>query len=153
MSKSFKHSRGIVGFFFRFSEWLDVERNTSMMQFIAEKARNFFNYVPKNTKKQHQEFAKAQNEFGLSIKEIDQQAKRLRVWSIILLLFAIVIGAIGVYEFTQGLYLASVVTIIMMGISLIMAFRYHFLGFEMRQRKLGCSFKEWFTQGLMGRKK
>ena len=38
-------------------------------------------------------------------------------------------------------------------IALVLAFRYHFWYFQMKQHKLGCTFNEWYRQGLLGEKK
>lgn len=33
-----------------------------------------------------------------------------------------------------------------------LAFRYHFWLFQLEKRKLGCSFREWLKEGLLGKK-
>lgn len=155
MKTSYKNTRGIINFFFRFHEWLDIKRTTITGQAILEKIKIIFGNVAHTSRdsKQKQEFEKIIQELGLTAQQITQQAKRLRIWSILLFIFSFVVGAVGVYQLTQGSVRASIVTFIVMGISFTISFRYHFLAFQMQQKKLGCSIREWFKQGLIGREK
>ena len=155
MKTSYKNTRGILGFFFRFHEWLDIKRTAIAGQTILEKIKMIFDDAAKNTSssKQKQEFENIIQEFGLTDSQIKQQAKSLHIWSILLFIFSFVVGAVGIYQLTHNSVRAAIVTFIVMGISFTMSFRYHFLSFQMQQRKLGCSIGEWFKQGLIGREK
>lgn len=155
MKTSYKNTRGIFNFFFRFREWLDIDRTTTTGKTILEKMKIFFGDVVRHSssEKQKQEFEKVTNEFGLTALQIEQQAKRLRIWSFLLFVFTFVVGAVGVYQFVHSFFRASVVTFIVMGISFTMSFRYNFFAYQMQQRKLGCSVGEWFKKGIIGREK
>jgi intracellular multiplication protein IcmV len=53
----------------------------------------------------------------------------------------------------MGSIKAFIVSLVVTLIALILAYRYHFWYFQMKQRKLGCTFSEWYKQGLFGEKK
>ena len=56
------------------------------------------------------------------------------------------------YLLIAGSYRGAMVGTGVSGLLLSMTFRYHFWYFQIQQRRLGCSFNEWFQQGILGRK-
>jgi intracellular multiplication protein IcmV len=55
------------------------------------------------------------------------------------------------YQLFYGSYQAAIVSFIILWIALVLAFRYHFWYFQIKNRKLGCTVYEWY-RGLLGDK-
>jgi intracellular multiplication protein IcmV len=67
-----------------------------------------------------------------------------------MLLIAFLIFFYDMYLFIVGGYLGGLLGLVLMLIALTLAFRYHFWYFQIKHRKLNCSLKEWYKQGLKG---
>lgn len=65
------------------------------------------------------------------------------------------IGCLGViyvvYMFFYGSWRAVMLSLVVDALAWVLAFRYHFWYFQVKTRKLGVTFKEWYRSGLMGR--
>ncbi len=97
-------------------------------------------------------FADAVARLQLTEAEIDEKAQSLFRMAMFFLAFAVGMFAYAMYLFWQssphGAFAAT-------GISLVifaMAFRYHFWFFQVKHRKLGCTFKEWWNSSVDGSK-
>jgi intracellular multiplication protein IcmV len=75
---------------------------------------------------------------------------RLSQWMIV---FAFFVLCYSGYQVFYGSIKAAIVSLVVMMIALVLAFRYHFWYFQIKKRKLGCTVEEWYRQGLMGEKK
>jgi intracellular multiplication protein IcmV len=64
---------------------------------------------------------------------------------------SILMIAYWIYLFIHGLPLAAVVCIVLTLLLWAYAFREHFNYFQMKQRRLGCTFKEWFAAIFKGK--
>ena len=63
-----------------------------------------------------------------------------------MLLSACLIFVYAGYQFFYGSIKAFIVSLVVMLIALVLAFRYHFWYFQIKQRKLGCTFNEWYRR-------
>ena len=67
-----------------------------------------------------------------------------------MVVLAVLILMYSVYLFIEGGHKGGIVALVVMFIALVLAFRYHFWYFQIKQRKLGCTIQEWFNHGLKG---
>lgn len=155
MKESYSTTRGLLERVFNVRYWMDLDRAGTGVHYILSQFRQLFS--PQNTKiskKNKQEaFDHVQKTFGLSDEVVLKQSRRLRLWAIIMVLFSCALIAVAVHYLRHGLIMASIMSFVMVNIAWVLAFRYHFLSFEMKERRLGCTVGEWFKQGLLGRKK
>ncbi len=81
---------------------------------------------------------------------------RQREFKRLIIVFSIVgfgILAYAIYLFWDGSFKGGIASF---GLTLLIfsySFRYHFWLFQIRQRKLGCTLREWLDSGFMGDKK
>jgi len=93
---------------------------------------------------QQETFDQAIARFNLTDKELQDMAMGYCFYAWFFVFLAVVSIAIGTYllihhgTFT-GFLLSLAVTALFLG----QAFRYHFWYFQIKQRKLGCTFEEW----------
>ena len=148
-SKSESRIGGVLSRIINIRSWSDWDRMKSFTLYLFNGIKKFM--VPqKNVESESFEAAKKR----LNLTDTDilrRQAGLLRVcW--LMLLFAFGLLCYSMYHFFYLNLLGGFLSLIVMCIALILAFRYHFWYFQMKERKLGCSFREWYQQGLRGNK-
>lgn len=150
--KTGKKSR-VGGFFrrtFNFRYWADFDRTKSITGYILEVIKNFI--LPKSNKNV-ESFESAVSRWNLTEKELENRQKGLMRLAIIMLVLAFSLVCYAIYHIFYGSLYAMGVSIVLALLALMLAFRYHFWQFQIRQRKLGCTIQEWYEVGIKGGKK
>lgn len=130
--------------------WSDWPRMKSLTLYLTDSIKRFF--VPQ--KKQVTEtFAQAKIRLQLSDKELLARQKGLFRLSIMMLVMAFLLLCYAIYQFVFMNIMAGILSIIVMLIACVLAFRYHFWYFQMKSKTLGCTLTQWFKQGLLGDKR
>ncbi|KTC85191.1 type IVB secretion system protein IcmV [Legionella brunensis] len=148
-----KKSTRIVTIFkriFNVRAWLDFERLKACTSYIVAGFQKLF--IPRQPKGQTESFEEAIAKMNLS--EADLQAKKIALYrlSILMITAATCIFFYAAYHLYYGSYKAFIISLVLVLVALVLAFRYHFWYFQIKERKLGCSFNEWYRQGLKGDK-
>lgn len=147
--KSGSRTVGVVGRVFNVRSWMDFDRMKSFTLYLTSGFRQMF--VPQE-REVEETFEEAMARLNLS--EQDLQSKQTALYRLCLLMCgaALLVFAYAVYHLFYGGYRATIISLAIMLIALALAFRYHFWYFQIRERKLGCTFREWYRKGLMGGK-
>ncbi|CAM2813839.1 intracellular multiplication protein IcmV [Legionella steigerwaltii] len=130
--------------------WFDWERMKAFTLYLGNGCKRLF--VPQK-EVEGESFNEAVKQLNLSDENILAKQKSLFRLSIIMVLAAVVILGYAGFQLFYGSIKAFLVSLIVTMIALVLAFRYHFWYFQMKNRKLGCTFNEWYRQGLLGEKK
>ncbi|AHE68202.1 type IVB secretion system protein IcmV [Legionella oakridgensis] len=139
----------IVRSIFNIRGWADWDRVKGAAAYIGNGLKRLF--VPqRGAPKVSFEEVKAQ--FNLTDGELLAKQKALFRLCLFMIFIAILLLAYAIYRCVLGHMLAFWLSLIVTFIALILAFRYHFWYFQIKERKLGCSVHEWFRQGIMGDK-
>lgn len=129
--------------------WIDWERMKSISWYLWSGFKKFF--VPqKNISKES--FKEIQHRLHLNDSDLMARQIGLLRLSKLMLCGAILLFGYTIYLFADGGWRGGVVGLIVTAIAIVLAFRYHFWYFLIKERKLGCTFQEWYKQGLMGEK-
>ena len=80
------------------------------------------------------------------------QQKSLFRLSIFMVCLGLGFFGYALFELFMGTWLAMLITLIVVAFAFALAFRYHFLYFQMKEKKLGCTLSEWLHQGLLKEK-
>ena len=88
----------------------------------------------------------------LTDSELLLRQKALLRLSLLMVGFAVLLFFYAMYNFYFLHVSAGILSFVVMLIALVLAFRYHFWHFQIKERKLGCSIREWYKQGLLGEK-
>jgi intracellular multiplication protein IcmV len=129
--------------FFNPSSWFGVGQVKSSTFFIWDVVKGIF-YPP--VAQQKETFEEAKKRLHLSDAEIDQNGQDY-------LLYALVFLLLGAFTFIFTCYLlfkhssfsGFLLGLAVTGLFLSQAFKYHFLFFQIKHRKLGCTFDEWWS--------
>lgn len=137
---------------FNIRQWSDYDRLKSFTKFLGAGIKKMV--IPQ--KEKIADTKKTFTEASLSMKLTDQdlveRRKGLYRLSVLMSCVAFAIIAYGVFLLVYGHYRAFVISLVVGSIGFVLAFRYHFWYFQIKERRLGCTFKEWLWEGLLGRK-
>jgi intracellular multiplication protein IcmV len=133
--------------FFNFRGWLGwdgIIQNTTMIKSLVVSL--FVLKQPTRT----ESFEEALVRLNLSEADIQNRAQQSQRQFFIFFIAAIILFLYALVLFVQQAYAAALGTFGLTAFLLAQAFRYHFILFQITQRKLGCSLREWFREGVLG---
>lgn len=127
--------------FFDPSSWIGYEDLKSQNKTLFDILMTLF-VVPKAETKET--FEQAMQRFQISLSQADDIAATYRTYAILFVMLGIVVACFAFYL----LFFHFVLTGFLLGIAstallLVQAFKYDFWAFQIKQRKLGCTFAEW----------
>lgn len=132
--------------------WMGMEQIKGNGQTIGQITKRLFDASDSSKKNPPKTFEEAMERYKLS--EADLQ-KRMRS-SLRLVYFCLGLSVLLIiytlYLFFSHLVLSGFVTIMLTLLLWAYAFREHFNYFQMKQRRLGCTFREWFISTFKGSK-
>lgn len=145
--------RGIVGTMkriFNVRLWADTARIKSYWQYIVSSIKNML--VPQR-KVVGETFEAAKTRMNLTDEDLLRRQRALFQFSLLMLAMCFLLCMYAVYQLVYGSIQGFLLTLSIGCIAAVIAFRYHFWYFQIKEKKLGCSVKEWFKFGLLGEKR
>ncbi len=141
---------GIIKSLFNVKQWFDWERIKAFTLYLKNGIKKFF--VPQQNDVV-ESFAEAKARLDLSDEDLLSRQKALYRLSLMMVIISVLLLFYAFYNLYLGSLRAFYLSLVVMLIGLVLAFRYHFWYFQIKKRKLGCSLKEWYRQGLLGEKR
>src|SRR3990167_11146420 len=134
---------------FDLRKWSDLERMKGFTLYLENGIKNLF--IPRRQAAK-QSFDEALQQYNVNEKDLLKKQNGLLRLSLLMCLVALGFLLYSIYLALFGSWHATVLSAVIMMLALTLAFRYHFWFFQIKQRKLGCTFQEWFQRGFLGRK-
>lgn len=141
----------LLGRTFRIRSWIDYDRIKAFLIYLVSGTKKLTE--PATATEKRASFAAAAKELSLSEAALRKKERALLMWSRLMCVVALGILIWAFYHGISGHYRASLISLIVMCVALGLAFRYHFWYFQIKSRKLGCTFNEWVKYGLIGEKR
>lgn len=144
----------IIQSVFKIRQWFDWDRTKSFLLFGQNAAKDVFSV--KNAKKKERDkllvesFESARTKLNLSHAELLKQQRALLCWSLLMCAVTLAVFLYSIYHFYLGNIRAGFCSFIIMLLSAVLAFRYHFWYYQIKNHKLGCTVQEWFKKGILG---
>ncbi|MGQ3892111.1 type IVB secretion system protein IcmV [Legionella sp. CNM-4043-24] len=150
--KKQKKSRiaGLVKSVFNVRAWMDFDRIRSFTTYLGNGIRKMVVPEPVNVEDAGNSFNEMVAAQNLSEKDLADRARGLYRLSMIMLVMASAVFVYALWHLVSGNWKATIVSLVVTSIGLVLAFRYHFWYFQIKERKLGCTFQEWYKRGLLG---
>lgn len=128
--------------------WFDLARIKAATTYLLNGTKKFL--IPQSAEA-GESFEQAVAKFKLT--ETDLKLKQKALWrlSVLMVTVAGLIFIYCCYNIFLGHFIAAGLSLIVTFIALVLGFRYHFWYFQIKQRKLGCTFRQWYKQGLRGK--
>ncbi|WP_419419302.1 type IVB secretion system protein IcmV [Legionella sp. D16C41] len=140
---------------FNVRAWTDFDRLSVFTQYLSNGFK--FLFIPQKNETSANEasasFREAMSAMNLTEADIAARQRGLYRLSLIMCLAAFGFFCYAIYHFIYGGFYGGLISLALTFVALALAFRYHFWYFQIRERKLGCSFREWYRRGLLGEKK
>jgi len=137
-----KTARGIFKTFLNFPAWFGAKQFKNNTSTLFQSVKG--NFVVKKTARR-ESFAEAIERLHLTEEDLQQRSKGLLVEVTVYLLLTIAITCYVIYLITMGYILAAGLGFLVIILTLTKAFIAHFQYFQIKNRKLGCSLKEWLN--------
>ncbi|WP_058530070.1 type IVB secretion system protein IcmV [Legionella londiniensis] len=129
--------------------WLDWDRLKRFTRYLGLGFKKLFIIQIEPVQ---ENFEAAKTRFNLTESDLLQRQKALFRLSLFMIAIALMVFSYAVYQLYFANIIAFLLSLVVLFIALVLAFRYHYWYYLIKKRKLGCSLHEWFTQGLMGNK-
>ncbi len=129
--------------------WSDWDRMKAYTQYLVTGIKRLF--VPQKHI-ESESFETAMTKMNLTDADLLIKQNALFRLSVIMSVAAILIFGYAGYQLFYGTFKAAFISLVVMTIALVLAYRYHFWYFQIKHRKLGCTFNEWYRQGILGEK-
>lgn len=133
---------------FKMSEWVDWGRIKRGGHSIEDAAKDLF--ILKSAQSV-ETFEEAQRRLKLTDANIAARARALLIWSMLALALSIFLFFYALYHFAYGTFQAGFLVLALTGLAISLSFRYHFWHVQIKMRKLGCSFQDWFQYTFKGK--
>ena len=125
--------------------WLGYSHVKSGARVIKGAARQLF-MVTESSRNETYEAAILR--LNLSEERIAKQYQRFKWLFVFFFLLSLVILFYAIYMVMKGSVFGFIFSLLLMVLSLGNAFRYHFWMFQIKHKKLGCTFKEWYHSSI-----
>ncbi len=123
--------------------WLGLNLLKSQHQTTVDMAKSIFTPVPEGRK---ETFSQAMARLKLTDDDLKRLWLQFVLYALVFVLFGCVALLYGIYLLIKHASLAGLVlSLAASGLFFVHAFRFHFLSFQIRQRKLGCTFDEYLN--------
>lgn len=146
-NKSQSKFRALFNRIFNVRAWIDWDRIKAGGQYIEAGAKKIFVPAPSRPV---ETFDEAQHRLKLSEADLAARARVLYRMSVMMACLAVCLFLYVFYHIVYGTWHAALLTFALTLLASAMGFRYHFWYFQIKSRKLGCTVREWYRQGLMG---
>ena len=130
--------------------WIGFGQLKERTGYIASVIKNIFTIDKPSESKET--FDEAARRLHLDEAALSKRQKGLQRLLIIYFILNLAVAIYLIYSLWQSAWLASMASFGILAVLLGQLFRYHFWLFQLRQRRLGCTFREWLN-GLVGRAK
>ena len=147
--KPMSRTTGLIKTLFNVRSWADWDRMKAFTLYLLNGTKQYL--VPQKTVDK-ESFKEAKKRLNLTDADLLARQKGLLRVSLIMVFFAFSLFVYAIYHFIYLQFLGGILSLVVMCIALVMAFRYHFWYFQFKENKLGCTTQEWFKY-LMGDKR
>ncbi|MGQ3889896.1 type IVB secretion system protein IcmV [Legionella sp. CNM-1927-20] len=139
---------------FNVRAWTDFDRLNAFTQYLANGVK--FLFIPQKKDISSNEaltkFDAAMAAMNLTEADLIARQKGLYRLSLLMCFAAFGLLCYAIYHLFYGGIHAVVISLVLTLVALALAFRYHFWYYQIRERKLGCTFREWYRRGFLGEK-
>lgn len=127
--------------FFNPTGWLGYDMLKTQFSTNWQIIKNL--YSPAETGRQ-ETFEQAKQRFNLTDQQVDQISRNFKLYILIFMTCGLITILFSFYLlFFLGAFAGFILGIVTSTVFFAFAFRYSFWRFEMKHRKLGCTFDEW----------
>jgi intracellular multiplication protein IcmV len=129
--------------------WVGFENIKTSTRSVVGLAKSVF--IPRQSERS-ETFEEAMQRLNLTEKSLKKQIQQYNLFVFCFILMAIGVLCYALYLVFLGSLAAFLLAMVVCCLILAQAFRFHFWVFQMKQRRLGCSLREWYDSKAIGKK-
>lgn len=130
--------------------WIGYKQLAATTKEFAGVIKNTFTAAEPLIESQKESFEEAMARLQLTEQGLKQRIKFLTFFSVFWLVLSLGVLAYGIYLAEVGTWYSFVACVAITLVCLAQAFRYNFWLFQMKQRRLGCTFQDWLNGTFTG---
>ncbi|MES2203765.1 MAG: type IVB secretion system protein IcmV [Pseudomonadota bacterium] len=135
--------RGLANTFFDVPRWVNAKQYVQTNKTLYAKIKDVFRIA----KAQREEtFEAAMHRMNLTEQDLKERMAANQRGIIILLSFIGILCLYGFFLMFKGAVAGTFVVLAVIALSAVRAFQYSFWNFQIKNRRLGCSFQEWLSR-------
>lgn len=135
--------------FVNVNEWVGFRSLTNMTTGLAEAIKAIF--VPQKSERS-ETFEESIKRLDLSEADIKQRERSFLRIALFMAFLGVACIGYTLFLFWNAHFIPGLLALILTAIILAYAYRFHFWYFQVKNRKLGCTFDEWFNAKISGEK-
>ncbi|MCW5589625.1 MAG: type IVB secretion system protein IcmV [Legionellales bacterium] len=128
--------------------WLDYRGIADNTKYIARAAKNLFS-IQKSSRRET--FDQAVRRLGLTDEMLHSQMQSLYRLAHVYFVLALIVLGYAIYLFISLAFFSGLLAVVISAYMLANAFRARFRYFQIKTRRLGQSFREWFSADIQGK--
>lgn len=125
----------------RADRWMGLKSLKNNAFFFLDQAKQLF-HMQEATRSET--FEEAVERLELTPEMLQLQSKRFTVLTVLFLGAAFLVGLYSIFLLFHNNWMGAFISLSLMIYALSCAFRFHFWRFQIQQKKLGCTVREWF---------
>lgn len=130
-------------------KWMNTKQISKDASYIGQTAKDLFKV--KHAQRQ-ESFTEARERLQLTDQQLRQRYQEFRRLMLIFLVLGVGLAIYALWHWLAFNFFAGLLSTVVTGIALVQAFRFHFWMYQIKQQKLGCTFKAYFYAAILGRK-
>jgi intracellular multiplication protein IcmV len=138
-----KRIRGFFKSLFNLRVWFAVDHVRSGAGFIRSLSKQLISSLDQ-PKRPNQEFEQAVVEQGLSPQQVELAQRNYFRNALFFLILGVLFAINSMYLIYQQMLLSGAVSFAVTLMTFVFSLKSHFWYFQIKNRKLGCTFKEWY---------
>ncbi len=143
----------VISGIFNLRMWIGADGVKSFWWLIVAAVKRMFVPNAQKSMGNTETFSEAQTRLSLSDEALARRGTALFRLSILLGTIGFLLFFYAVFQLFYGSFHGFLLTLSLTGLAFVIAFRYHFWSFQIKERKLGCSLREWYQYGVRGEKR
>lgn len=129
--------------FFNPKAWIDYDNVKAYNIVMFDTLRNLFAPIEPGRK---ETFTEAMQRQGITEAGLVKLQRNYFITAMVFVFLALITTISGFYQlFSVGSFFGWIISLAATALFLAQAFRYHFWSFQIKHRKLGCTFDEWLS--------
>lgn len=146
--KEGSQTRRLLRTIFNPKVWMDFDQVKSSTNYLTDGTKKLFTMKKRVTSTES--FEDTMKRLGVDEVAIEKQKKSLFRLSVLMVVMSIGVFTYSMSLIFSGSYHSGAASSVIFLVILALAFRYHFWYYQLKVKRLGCSFKEWLMAGLLG---
>lgn len=124
------------------STWVGLPFLSQSITHVADMTKGLV--IPQQATYQ-ETFEEAMTRLNLTEEDLQRRLKEFRNIQLIFLILAVCAIAYFLWSFLNGIFSNALICLAVFALTCSQLFRYNFWAFQIKQRRLGCTFKQWYS--------